>query len=346
MISKNIIFCLIIFTYVHSYVLRSKINGNLCKIDIDKSVFNIIYDDNFCNNDISQSDLFSFNDCNSKKEEINKGIELWSKNTNKIKVNYNSDIYKENFINITIKNKEISSGTVAEAHRLCQTKLQYGSIHLNKNKCFYPDNFFCILNNILLIFVILLFILLNISFLTCIIIQYKFEKLTGYVILLSTIFFICLSSFYVIYKCNVCSPLKITTAHEFGHILGFSHPDQHDYFNLVGKYENCKVINKIINKNYDKNSIMLSIDIKKNTGISLNDKIGLYDLYPSCKFSNAIYTNFKSFNKNNYIFFSILFGYISILPIIILLKCCINYIKNNCLEISEKTQVEIYEPEI
>ena len=50
--------------------------------------------------------------------------------------------------------------------------------------------------------------------------------------------------------------------------------------------------------------------------ISENDKLGLYDLYPSCKYSSDIYTNFKNINEDtkNGLYFLLLY---LIIPIII-----------------------------
>ena len=42
---------------------------------------------------------------------------------------------------------------------------------------------------------------------------------------------------------------------------------------------------------------MISKDIRNKMILTLNDKLGLYDLYPSCKYTDTIYSNFETFHK-------------------------------------------------
>ena len=222
-------------------------------------------------------------------------------------------------------NNKIASDNVAHANRICNKKLENGNIVLN-NKCFYPDNFICISENFELLCLFLLFLLfyslLNIISLT------KFELWdNNFILTLITIkFFIYLVTFlYLLFKCNNCYSLKTTISHEFGHIIGFEHPDQHYYYNYKSSYNKCK-ITKEIDQQYDKKSIMISTYNRRIIQLSLDDKLGLYDLYPSCNFNTSIYNNFEPFNINNEFFFIIYTIFVVLTVIFIFMyKLCINF---------------------
>ena len=70
---------------------------------------------------------------------------------------------------------------------------------------------------------------------------------------------------------------------------------------------------------YDTKSIMLSDNniLRSIKNISEKDKLGLYDLYPSCKYSHNIYTNFKNINEDTEKGLYLLLLYL-IIPIIIM----------------------------
>lgn len=316
MFKKIFLFSLILYRISYSYVIRSNIIYRECTIPSNK-VLNIIFNNNICNNDISQFDLFGFNSCDTKKNAIIKGINLWIKNTDRISVNFNSKLYETNFINITIKYKD-TGNSVAMAQRYCLKTLLEGHIFINKNKCFYPDNNLCHMSNILLVFLLIFILFIHIFFIIVLVFRLKMTQYSGYLFTFLTSSVIASASLYIIYKCNTCSPLKTTIAHEFGHILGFAHPDEHYYYNYNSYYKNCKVI-KNLDKKYDINSIMNSADIRIKNGLTLNDKLGLYDLYPSCKYSNNIYNNNSEILHNdNIVFFSSFIGYLCIFPLIII----------------------------
>ena len=67
--------------------------------------------------------------------------------------------------------------------------------------------------------------------------------------------------------------------------------------------------------------------LRFNKGISYNDKLGLYDLYPSCNYNNIegdiygdLYDNFEYIHNDNYNILLLLVFYIGIsivIPIII-----------------------------
>ena len=98
------------------------------------------------------------------------------------------------------------------------------------------------------------------------------------------------------------------------------------YLNWLGFIKDC-VVKKKININYDSESIMLSNsnDLRIIKSISENDKLGLYDLYPSCNYKNNIFTNFKNINDENKNGLLFLLLYL-IIPII-LVSLIVIYIK-------------------
>lgn len=131
---------------------------------------------------------------------------------------------------------------------------------------------------------------------------------------------------YILINCNKCISMKNVIGHEMGHILGFGHPDKNYYLNWNGYIKNC-LVEKKINMNFDLDSIMLSNSniLRVIKSISKNDKLGLYDLYPSCNYSNNIYTNFENINTENKKGLLIILLYI-IIPIIIV-SIIVIYIK-------------------
>ena len=328
------IFCLFLFflSIINGYTLRSEELGEECKIDFKKSELFIQIDKNICKElEYSKLNLFRFNNCKSLKKYIREGIELWSKNNDNIKINYKKNNNTKQ-IQIGIKFKNLSDKKVATAHRTCEKKnIIYGSIDINRKKCYYPDNLFCTYNNFLFIIFFVLGILFHSLYFIIIIDILKLKEICkiGIGIVLITIIDLGLL-IYIIIKCNNCNSLKTIIGHEMGHILGFGHPDKKKYLNWDGYIKKC-VIEKKINMDYDKKSIMLSNsnDLKIIKSISENDRLGLYDLYPSCNYKNDIYSNFENINDENKIGLFILLLYI-IIPIIIIGLIVINIkIKRN-----------------
>ena len=133
---------------------------------------------------------------------------------------------------------------------------------------------------------------------------------------------------YIHINCTKCISIKNVIAHEIGHILGFDHPDQYKSMNWVGYLNNC-VVEKKINNNYDIESIMISISdfLRFNKGISYNDKLGLYDLYPNCNYNNLegdmyedVYDNFQYIHNDNYDILLLIIFYLGLsitIPILI-----------------------------
>ncbi len=315
------IFCLFLFflTIINGYTLRSEELDRECKIDFKKSELFIEIDKNICKElEYSELNLFRFNNCESFKKYIREGIELWSKNNDNIKINYEKNKNRKQ-IKIEVKFKNLISTTVAEAYRTCDIKkLIDGGIWINRKKCYYPDNLFCTYNNFLfIIFFVLGTLFHNLYFIMMIdILKLKEISKVGIVLVIITIIDFGLL-IYIVTNCTKCISMKNVIGHEMGHILGFGHPDKNYYLNWEGYVKNC-VIEKKINKNYDLESIMLSDSniLRLIKSISENDKLGLYDLYPSCKYSSDIYTNFKNINEDtkNGLYFLLLY---LIIPMII-----------------------------
>ena len=131
-----------------------------------------------------------------------------------------------------------------------------------------------------------------------------------------------------------------TTICEFGHIIGFEH-SQHYYYNLKSSYDKCK-INKIIDQQYDKKSIMISTYNRRIIHLSHDDKLGLYDLYPSCNFNTSIYNNFEPFNKNNEFFFIIYTIFIVLTVLFIFIYKLYIELKNYFSRELIQTNIELY----
>ena len=315
------IFCLYLFflTIINGYILRSEELGRECKINFKKKELFIEIDKNICGElEYSELNLFKFNNCISFKKYIKKGIELWSKNNDNIKINYEKNNNTKQ-IKIEIKFKNLSGKTVGTAHRICDKKnLIEGNIDINRKKCYYPDNLFCTYNNVLFILLFVIGILFHSLYFIIIMDILKIEEVykpfCG-VLFITIIDFILL--IYIHINCIDCVSIKTIIGHEMGHILGFGHPDKNYYLNWDGYIKNC-VVKKNINMNFDEGSIMLSNsnNLKNIKSISKNDKLGLYDLYPSCNYRNDIYSNFKNINEENTTGLFILLLYI-IIPIII-----------------------------
>ena len=328
------IFCLFLFfsSIINGYTLRSEELDRECKIDFKKSELFIEIDKNICKElEYSELNLFRFNNCESFKKYIKEGIELWSKNNDNIKINYEKNKNKKQ-IKIKVKFKNLISTTVAEAYRTCDTKkLIDGGIWINRKKCYYPDNLFCVYNNFLFIIFFVLGTLFHSLYFIIMIDILKLKEISkvGIVLVIITIIDIGLL-IYIVSNCTKCISMKNVIGHEMGHILGFGHPDKNYYLNWEGYIKNC-LIEKKKNKNYDLESIMLSNSniLRVIKGISSNDKLGLYDLYPSCSYSSEIYTNFKYINeetKNGLVF---LLLYL-IIPIVVvgIIVCCIRMKRN------------------
>ena len=124
---------------------------------------------------------------------------------------------------------------------------------------------------------------------------------------------------YITINCKKCDLLKNIIGHEMGHLLGYDHPDKRSYLNWEGEKKECK-INKYINKEYDKKSIMLSNsnELRYIKEISKNDKLGLYELYPYCKNIEKKNENNEYINENNEWSIILLICYI-IIPLSILI---------------------------
>ena len=324
------IFCLFLFflSVINGYTLRSEELGRECKIDFKKSELFIEIDKNICKElEYSELNLFKFNNCESFKKYIKKGIELWSKNNDNIKINYEKNNNTKQ-IKIEVKFKNLISTTVAEAYRTCDTnKLLDGGIWINRKKCYYPDNLFCVYNNFLFIIFFVLGILFHSLYFIIMIDILKLKEICKIgigIIIITLIDFGLL--IYILINCNKCISMKNVIGHEMGHILGFGHPDKNYYLNWNGYIKNC-LVEKKINMNFDLDSIMLSNSniLRVIKSISKNDKLGLYDLYPSCNYSNNIYTNFENINTENKNGLLIILLYI-IIPIIIV-SIIVIYIK-------------------
>lgn len=308
--SLYVFFYLFLFflTVINGYTLRSEELGRKCKIDFKKNELFIEIDKNICKElGYSELNLFKFNNCESLKKYIREGIELWSKNNDNIKINYEKNKNKKQ-IKIKVKFKNLISTTVAEAYRTCDTKnLIDGGIWINRKKCYYPDNLFCVYNNFLFIIFFVLGTLFHSLYFIIMIDILKLKEISKIgigIVTITIIDFVLL--IYIVTNCTKCISIKNVIGHEMGHILGFGHPDKNYYLNWEGYIKNC-MIDKKKNMVYDVESIMLSNSkiLRVIKGISDNDKLGLYDLYPSCNYSSEIYTNFKYINeetKNGLVF--------------------------------------------
>lgn len=324
------IFYLFLFflSIINGYTLRSEELGRECKIDFKKSELFIEIDKNICKElEYSELNLFKFNNCESFKKYIKKGIELWSKNNDNIKINYKKNNNKKQ-IKIEVKFKNLIDTTVAKAYRTCdKKKLIEGEILINKKKCYYPDNLFCVYNDFLfIIFFVLGTVFHSLYFIIMIdILKLKEIGKIGIGIIIITLIDFGLL-IYILINCNKCNSMKNVIGHEMGHILGFGHPDKNYYLNWNGYIKNC-LVEKKINMNFDLDSIMLSNSniLREIKSISKNDKLGLYDLYPSCNYSSNIYTNFENINTENKNGLLIILLYI-IIPIIIV-SIMVIYIK-------------------
>jgi hypothetical protein len=324
------IFYLFLFflSTINGYILLSEELGRECKIDFKKSELFIEIDKNICKElEYSELNLFKFNNCESFKKYIKKGIELWSKNNDNIKINYKKNNNTKQ-IKIEVKFKNLIDTTVAKAYRTCdKKKLIEGEIWINKKKCYYPDNLFCVYNDFLfIIFFVLGTVFHSLYFIIMIdILKLKEIGKIGIGIIIITLIDFGLL-IYILINCNKCTSMKNIIGHEMGHILGFGHPDKNYYLNWNGYIKNC-LVKKKINMNFDLNSIMLSNSniLREIKSISKNDKLGLYDLYPSCNYSSNIYTNFENINTENKNGLLIILLYI-IIPIIIV-SIIVIYIK-------------------
>lgn len=313
---------LFFLSIINGYTLRSEELGRECKIDFNKSELFIEIDKNICKElEYSELNLFKFNNCVSLKNYIMNGIELWSKNNDNIKINYEKNKNRKQ-IKIKVKFKNLISKTVAEAYRTCDTNnLINGGIWINRKKCYYPDNLFCVYNNFLFIIFFVLGILFHNLYFIIVIDILKLKNIYKIGIGIFTITINIIIDFglliYIHINCNKCVPMKNVIGHEMGHILGFGHPDKNYYFNWDGYIKNC-LIEKKRNILYDAGSIMLSNSniLRVMKSISYNDKLGLYDLYPSCSYSSEIYTNFKYINRETKTGLLFLLLYL-IIPIII-----------------------------
>ena len=140
-------------------------------------------------------------------------------------------------------------------------------------------------------------------------------------------------SIFVIINCDRCNSFKNVVAHEFGHILGFAHPDQYFYLNWRGTYKNC-ILSKYIDNNYDKKSIMISVDtnLRYKTEISSNDLLGMTELYPDCAYKSVVST-YKPINDNNKLFFiiTLIIWFVPIIAVI-LDKILLKLAKNEDIE--------------
>ena len=303
------IFFFLIINFSNAYVLRKDINGFDCKIN---KPFIISYNDNICNYNFNYYNPFKFNDCLLLKKNIIRGLDYWIKNNDKIVIfNSSYSFNNNNFIKLFINFDFFNDNKIGSATRNCNNQFLIKSfINLNKDKCLMPNFYLCNLNSYLFI---LLFLLLIFTHLLLIMFT---NNLFIKILLIPSIIFELTISIFILINCNKCTPITRVLAHEFGHILGFGHPDEHKYFNWIGNIQNCK-LNKVFDTNYDSQSIMLSNSesIKFNNAISFNDWLGLYDLFPSC--NNKYFVNdYDGFNENNF-FFAIFFLLLTIIPSIL-----------------------------
>ena len=86
----------------------------------------------------------------------------------------------------------------------------------------------------------------------------------------------------------------------------------------------------------------LSNNLRFLESISSNDKLGLYDLYPSCNYVNDVYNNFEYWNKNNYNMNMLFLFYIILsIVLIIIIKTIfyINYEDNTVYDYDRETEI-------
>ena len=345
-----------IFLLTKGYVLRSDVNGRNCDINFSKDILNIKFDKGFCDDvEYNKYNLFKFNNCNNLKKTVTQGIELWSKNNNHIKYNIINDITSnknnknnKNNIDVIISFKNLNDKKIGEAYRECNIKLNKAYIYLNKKNCYYPDNFFCLYNK--LSFILLFISIILTHFIIHLFILYIFEKIES--IIESTIesiyYYGCIFPCFIIntvgliyihINCNDCIPIKNVIAHEFGHILGFGHLDEYKSKNWDGYVKNC-IVEKKINEDYDIKSIMISNSnfLRFIKGISENDKLGLYDLYPNCIYNPKVYDNFEYINEDVYKILLLMLYYLClsiIIPIIFLFIVIIYNKYNRNINVNE-----------
>lgn len=317
---KKLFLFLLFINSCSNYVLRDTVLGRKCILD---KIINVEFDKNICDTDFSYINPYKFNNCNLLKKNIKNGLKMWYENNSNIKVFY--ELPKKNiYMNLHIIKKKKNNNIIGKAYRNCfNNKLINAEISINSNECFYPDMYLCSINN--------LYFFLIFSSIICfhLILPVIFKMRTKiFLFIIPYILFEFILSILIYIECDKCTPLKGVIAHEFGHVLGFDHPDQKYYFNLDGTYNNCGV-NKKINFNYDKKSIMLSNEnnLRTKEYISDNDKLGLYDIYPSCILNE--YKKDSYFNKNS-LFFNIFAICIIILPLFVLLTMYVinKFIKN------------------
>lgn len=179
---------------------------------------------------------------------------------------------------------ELDNSIIANTERLCDnSKLVYSKIQINSNKCYYLDNgLYHLFSNHN--YIMLVVIALNLIYPICI---YTYSNLelsfcTNMLLVIINIIFNATLFIYLTIHLKKCYSFHSVLAHEMGHILGLTHPDEYSYINKDSPNQ--------LNKNYQ-NSIMLSNNLLLNNFncILLDDIKGLYHLYDT--YNNPINDN-------------------------------------------------------
>ena len=261
----NIILLSIIYLHFsQSYVLMSNINGKLCNIDFSTNYLDFHYS---TTNNIVNLPLNLYQP--SYPSIINTSWLWWKDN---IPISKSNIVI--NPIKVDIEFVELDNSMIANAERQCDNnKLIYSKIQMNSKNCYYLDNgLYHLFSNHN--YIILIVIAINLIYPICVYTYYKLELsfCSNMLLAIINMVFNAILFIYLIIHLKQCHSLHSVFAHEMGHILGLTHPDEHSYFNKVSPNQ--------INRNYQ-NSIMLSNNRLLNNlnCILLDDKRGIHNLY-------------------------------------------------------------------
>ena len=271
--SNVVLLSIIYLHFSYSYVIMSDINGRLCNIDFSTYYLDFNYTSN---NDIVKLPLNLYQP--NYQSIINTSWLWWEPN---LPISHSS--IATNPITVDVELVELDNSMIANTERQCEhNKLIYSKIQMNSNECYYLDNgLYHLLSNYN--YIIPIIIVINVMYPICLYTYYNLELTfnTNMLLMIINLVFNATLFIYLILHLKKCYSFHSVLAHEMGHILGLTHPDEHSYFNKDSPEQ--------INKNYQ-NSIMLSNNLLLNNFncIQLDDNKGIYHLYDS---SNNLHIN-------------------------------------------------------